>query len=359
MFFRVCEMTLSMTLSRKKRSALQIKNLQYDMFSQFVTNVQSEMSNTIEMWESIPKYFLTPQQVEKLQIHTSHADPYKWSYTYKNIPYSVKIQPAMIEQKDGSYKAFFPSVTEELVEEVLKKILSDQRYGLHDPQDVKTWVRFSLSLLQRELAIRGHSRNLLQIKHAINVISSCILTLYRKGKEIWKGSFLQDLVTVSRDEYLADTDAQHIARLPLFISCAINQLEYRQFNYNLLMNFNEQLTRWIYKQLIHRYRQANLMNDYHFMYSNFERDSGFLQQGRSNDNRRKVTAALDELVNRSVLLSYKVNVRKEGRRVVDVKYTVHSHPDFVSEQKAANRREYNNHMRALSAGLILQQNGYR
>jgi len=57
-----------------------------------------------------------------------------------NGPCAVKIQPTLIEQEDGSYKAFFPSVTEELVEEALKKILADQRYGLHDPNNVETWV---------------------------------------------------------------------------------------------------------------------------------------------------------------------------------------------------------------------------
>jgi hypothetical protein len=36
----------------------------------------------------------------------------------------VTIQPALIKQKDGSYKAFFSSVTEELIEEALKKILT-------------------------------------------------------------------------------------------------------------------------------------------------------------------------------------------------------------------------------------------
>lgn len=342
-----------MTLLRRKTFALWAENLKYDMFSQFVTNDQSEMSNAIETWESIPKYFLTAQRIRKLKVNMGHVNPYQWSYTYKGILYSVKIQPVMIEQKDGSYQVCFPSVTEELVEEVLKKFLSDQRYGLHNSQDVKTWVFFSLSMLQRELAMRGHSRNLIQIKRAINIISSCILTLYKEGKEIWRGSFLQDLVTITRNKYLENTDAQHIARLPFFISCAINQLEYRQFNYNLLMNFREQLTRWIYKRLVHRYRQANFMNNYHFMYSNFEHDSGFLQQSRSNDNRRKVIAALNELISCNVLLSYETNVRKEGRRVVDVKYVVRPHPNFINEQKAANKRERNNRILALSVKLIV------
>ena len=96
------------------------------------------------------------------------------------------------------------------------------------------------------------------------------------------------------------------------------------------------------------------MNDYHFMCLNLERDSGLLQQGRSNDNRRKVSAALDELVSRSVLISDDTDVRKEGRKIVDTKYTVRPHPDFVGEQKAANKRGRDDHMRALQAVVDLQ-----
>ena len=223
----------------KKPPSQQIQSLQYNLFSQFVTNDTNEISNTVEIWESIPKYLFTPKQVDKLRTPTGHADPYKWEYSYKGIPCAVKIRPALIEQEDGKYKAFFPGVTEELVEEALKKILTDQTKGIHDPQNVETWIKFSLSMIQKELKARGRTRDRNEIKHAVEVMSSCILTFYNDGKEVWKGSILQDLVTIGRDEYLADTNAHHVARLPLFISLAINQLEYRQFNYDRLMSFNE------------------------------------------------------------------------------------------------------------------------
>ena len=221
---------------KKKPPTVLIDSPQYNLFSQFVTNDPSEVSNTVEFWESIPKYFFSHQQVEKLRTEKGLAEPYKWSYFFNDTPFTVKIQPALIEQKNGGYKAFFPGVTEELVEEALKKILTDQNYGLHDPKNAETWIRFSLSMLEKELKDRGRGRNRNKIKHAIKVMSGCIITLYREGEEVWTGSILQDLVTVNREKYLSDTDAQHIARLPLFISHAINKLEYRQFNYARLMD---------------------------------------------------------------------------------------------------------------------------
>ena len=71
----------------KKPPEKYIKSLQLDLFSQFVTNDKSEVSNTVEIWESIPKYFLTPAQVKKLRTDTGHADPYEWNLS--RFPFSL------------------------------------------------------------------------------------------------------------------------------------------------------------------------------------------------------------------------------------------------------------------------------
>lgn len=314
-----------------------IKSPQLDLFSQFVTNDSSSVSNTVEIWESIPKYFLTPLQVKKLRTKTGHADPYKFEYVHDDVKYLVKIQPALIEQSNGTYKAFFPGVTEELVEEALKKFLTIQNHCFHDPDKVETWVRFSLSMLHRELKEQGRERNRNEIKHAIEVMGLCVLTLYKNSKEIWKGSILQDLLTVGREEYIADSNSLHICRLPLFISHAINQLEYRQFNYRRLMSCDEQLARWIYKRLVNRYRQANFMNNYHFTYSTVK-ESALLLQTRESDNRKKVISALKELINKNIIYKYDIHEEKKGRTINQIKYTIYPSKEFISEQKAANKR---------------------
>ncbi len=260
-----------------------------------------------------------------------------------------------IKQNDGSYKAFFPSITEELVEEALKKILSDQQYGLHDVSKAETWVRFTLRMVQKELKARGRDRKVAQIKHAIQVMNKCTISYSIGGKEVWSGSILQDLVTVGREEFEADRNAHHIARLPLFVSKSINFLEYRQFNYDRLMGCSEQTTRWIYKRLINRYTQASYMNNYHFMYSDVKH-SGLLQQGREIDNRQKVASCLEELKAQQVITRYVSDERKEGRRIVDVKYTVYPAPEFIAEQKAANKRKTEHLSTAKRARVALVDN---
>ena len=313
-----------------------IKSIQYDLFSQFLTNDPDSVSNTVELWESIPKYFFTPAQVEKLRTLTGHADPYEQPYSYKDMDCIVTIQPALIKQKDGSYKAFFPSVTEELIEESLKKILTDQNYGIHDPYKTETWVKFSLYMVQKELKKRNKSRNLDQIKAAIQIMSQCIIMISKGKKEIWKGAILQDLVTVDREEYIEDTGALHAARLPLFISHAIDKLEYRQFNIDRHMQLKTQLSRWLYKRFVHRYKQASMIDTYHFMYSTVKAESRYLEGKTERNNRKKMLDALEELKGQGILMSYEVRETKEGRKIIDVKYTVTASLDFRTEQKAAN-----------------------
>jgi len=314
-----------------------------DLFSQFLANDLSEVSNAVEYWERIPKYFLNQKQIEKLIPEKGQPDPYKYEYKLKNnageeLPYKVIIQPALIEQPDGKFKAFFPTKTEESIEEVLKKIFTEQNFGIHDPRNIESWVKFSYSMIRKELYRMKRGLRYDQIKNSLEVMSKCILTVYEDGREIYTGAILQDYCSIDRNQYLEDSEALHVARLPVFISHAINTLQYRQFNYVRFMECGEQLTRFLYKRLVNRFVNANYLNDYHFTFCDIQQASGLLQQQREVDNRRKVIDALNELKSTHVILDYQTDERKEGRKITDVKYTIRPHPDFITEQKAANKR---------------------
>ncbi len=106
----------------KKPPKLQQKSIQYDLYSSFVSNDESKVSNLVEFWESIPKYFFTTAKVKALRTADGLAKPFEWSYDYRGLSYTAVITPALIKNTDGIYMAYFPGVTEDLVEEALKKI---------------------------------------------------------------------------------------------------------------------------------------------------------------------------------------------------------------------------------------------
>ncbi len=315
-------------------------------FAAFLSNTPEDCSNTIEEWECIPKYFFTRSLVEKIRTPSGHADPYTWEFTHSDTRgrdkrCKVVIQPALILNKsDNKYLACFPSITEELIEEALKKILADQNYSFHDHQKIETWVKFTLRMIYKELKQRGCTRSLPEIKHAISVMNKCIISYYVDDHEIWSGAMLQDLITVGRDDYLEDTNLHHVARLPLFISNAINKQGYRQFNLEKYLGCKEQLARWIFKKLVNRYTNANPMNDYNFSYKSLL-GSGLLQQSTARDNRKKVISALKELKEINIISNFIHRERKNGRKIDDVIYTVMASTEFIQEQKAANKRNQN------------------
>ncbi len=342
----------------KKPPKEPIKSIQLDLFSQFLANDKSEVSNSVEYWESIPKYFLTPKQITKLRTSDGLAQPYEWEYTVKNmegrvLPYKAEIQPALIKQENGSYMAFFPTKAEETMEEVIKKIFTEQQYGIHDPQNLESWVKFSYSMIRHELYRMNCGRTYENIKRSLEIMSKCILTVWEGKKEIYTGAILQNYCRVDRDTYLEDPEALHVAQLPVFLSQAINTLQYRQYNYLRFMDLKEQLTRHLYKRLVNRFIQASYMNEYSFMYSDIKQASGLLQQARERDNRMKVISAFTELQENGVILSYEVDERKEGRAITNIKYTIKAAPDFIKEQKAANKRASNAEKRVLDSNFLL------
>ena len=312
-------------------------SIQLELFRTFVANDATDLSNTINVWESIPKYFFTPAQMKQLRTENGLAEPYTWAYVYNGMNFEVTIQPATLPE-GGGYRAWFPSAAEELIEEVLKKIFSIDGQGHHDPREAESWVTFTVRQLWRELRARGRERNLDQIKRSLEIMNRCHLSVRKEGREIYSGPVLGELVNVDRQAYLENTDARWAARLPAMMSYAINRADYRQFNYARLMDFNDQLSRWIYKKLVHRYTYASFTQQYHFLYSDLKANSGLCQARSEQMNRKKALRALDELKQQGVIVHYAVEEKRQGNRIVDIKYTITATPEFSSEQKAANKR---------------------
>lgn len=327
----------------KKPPSLPIKSVQHDLFREFLSNDPEEVSNTVELWERIPKYFLSPEEQKKLRGSNGLAQPYVYSYVLRDkngapLPFKVKIQPALIEQPYGNHIAFFPSSAEEIIEEVLKKIFTEQNLGIHDVRNAESWVRFSYGMINKELRKNHCSKTHQQIKHSLEIISKCIITAYEDDEEIYTGAILQDYCSVDRKKYLDDSKALHVARLPVFISHAVNTLQYRQFNYKRMMRLKSALSREILRRMINRFIQASLIRTYHFRFSTIQEETPYLRAVKQSKNREKFISALNELVKEGAIYNYEIEKSKEGNKITDIKYVLSPTQEFCSEQKASNAR---------------------
>ena len=324
-----------------------VKSLQYELFTRFFGDA-TELSNTIELWDAIPKYTISPRTQSALRSSDNRLPVHEYSFIYATrrggqrieSACRVAIQPASIKSEDG-YIDFYPSTNEELIEEVIRKIFADQQCGLHDPHNVESWVRFSVQMIRKELKARGKTRNLDEIKRSIDILSRTHISLFvdDTNDPVYSAPILSDVTRVTRQKYLTDTSITWVARLPALISKSVNELTYRQFNYGALMSLSSQMARWLHKRLSHNYTNASFIDPYETLFSSIQRDSGFLTYARTNDNLQALEAAFSELQSSRILNSWKrVEERREGRKILDIKYSLHAHSDFIKDMKAANAR---------------------
>ena len=331
--------------AREPGNALQC--IQYDLFTSFFGEA-GELSNAIELWDGIPKYSVTARTQNTLRNAEKRLPVFERRFVFatrcngRRIETScrVTIQPASVKTESG-YVDYYPSVDEELVEEVIRKIFADQRCGQHDPNNSESWVRFSVQMIRKELKERGKTRNLNEIKRSIDILSRKHIALYldESPDPVYSAPILSDITRVNRAEYLEDTSLTWIARLPALISKSINELSYRQINYSIQMSLCSQLARWLHKRLSLNYTNASLMDHYEILFSTIKRDSGLLNYARESANYKTLEKALDELKKTNVLVSWeRIAENRQGRKIIDVKYRFCAHIDFVATTKAANAR---------------------
>lgn len=330
-----------------KPPAKALRSVQYDLFTTFFGEA-TELSNTIELWDAIPKYAVTPRTQNIRRSADKRLPVHECRFTYATRRHGhriesacrVAIQPASIKTHDG-YIDFYPSTDEELVEEVIRKIFADQQCGLHDPGRAESWVRFSVQMIRKELKARGKTRSLDEIKRSIEILSKTHVSLFvdETDDPVYSAPILSDVTRVTREKYLEDSSLTWIARLPALISTSVNELTYRQFNYGVLMSLSSQLARWLHKRLSHNYTNASYLDPYQALYSSIQRDSGLLNYKRTNDNVKALESALGELMTNRVLNTWeRLEERREGRKIADIKYCLHAHSDFIRDMKAANAR---------------------
>ena len=335
-------------------------SLQFDLFTHFFGRPE-DLSNTIELWDAIPKYaFRSRAQPGGL---SADAPPpvYEQTFSWQPLPKSenaplhcqVTLTPARIETATG-WIDVFPGADEELVEEVLRKIFADQDYGIHDAGGGKSFVRFTLRHIYRELAARNKTRSIAEIARSLQILNKCSITVRvggpGRGKALCQGPVLPTLIARSRSDFLEDPAAVWAAQMHPLITEAIGRLSYRQFNYATLMSLATPLARWLLKRLSHEYINADLLTPYHTTLSSIERDSGLLKHSRTNANIATLLRALDELKARGVLLDTQANKEMSGRSIVDLALKLTPTSRFVAEVKAANARASHHDQRMLASG---------
>jgi hypothetical protein len=296
-------------------------------------------SNTIELYDAIPKYFSNPRLMDRLRKDGKYLPMLERLFKHRGESYTVKIWPARLEDSRGGEKHYYPGPREELVEEALRKLACDHLNGVYLGD--LAGVQFTLYELTKELKSRGHDIKYTSLIEALRICHRIDLSVYKgDGKIVLEAPIFPILLLGSKKDWLkAPKETRCYVQFHPLITQCISQLTYRQFDYGAYMTYKHRLSRWLHKRLSHTYTQAGFLSPYTIRMSTIMRDSGTYQAADQHENMRRINEALTELNDRQVLLSItKDMVRGPRNRIVDVKYTMLPTIDFIEEMKKANRR---------------------
>lgn len=226
---------------------------QMDLFRGILCNSAAErdsLSNVFDLWDGIPRYAISRQQQDKWRKSGTFPLLHKLCFHYRGRELSVTIQPAIIETDEGLLP-YFPSANEELIEDVLRKIAAEHSNGYFDARNQRCGVMFSLHMVRKELARRGHGRTYKEIRLSLEIMArSVIITSTADGREgefTSNSLYINNLFRVSKRSLAEDPDAKWFADFHPFATRALDELTYRQFNYARLMGHKNQLARWLNK----------------------------------------------------------------------------------------------------------------
>jgi len=327
---------------------------QLSLFQHFLPG-DPRFSNTIELFDAIPKYYPSPKQMDRLRQGGKFLEILERTFTHRNSvtgrldSYRVEIRPARVKTKVRSKngesttvdREFYPTAREELVEEALRKLATSGENGVF--LDGQVGVQFTLYQLRKELADRGHGITLASLKEALAVAHYSKITVATDdGVEVMSASIFPVLLISTRKQWVNNPkDTRYYVQFNPLVTQSLNRITYRQYDYATFMECERHLARWLHKRLSHNYVQAGWLSPYTIKASTVIANSGLVNNARLRDRIKAVDDAIDELRTRDTISICEKEplYGPDGRTLVDAKYTLTPTGKFIEDVKAANLRK--------------------
>ena len=188
---------------------------------------------------------------------------------------------------------------------------------------------------------------------ALKILAGTELTLTLDGESTpeLQANILPILVRTNRDDYIEDPTSKCYAQFNPLVTASINDISYRQFDYETYMSLKSAVARWLFIRMAHNFRQASAQQHYSITAKRVISDS-YLANNREFRHRiGEIDKAWDELKEKGVV--FDVDAKREiGPRntILDSKYTVCVSQNFIDETVFANTR---------NQGLVTRLESYR
>ncbi|QBD75164.1 hypothetical protein EPA93_03805 [Ktedonosporobacter rubrisoli] len=326
---------LAVAVSKKLENYDHSKPQQLTLFEMLLPQ-DKDYSNTIELYDFIPKY--TYGKVER--IADKFLDLLEREFECRTHKYKVQISPAVIKDKDGIARYYYPSKREEIIEDALRKFMAEgQGYFL----DGMAGVTFTLYQLQEELKKNDHSYSIQQLKDALMICARTNLTVTNEeGKAIVISNIFETVGLQTREDWKTKgKSTKAFVRFNSLVTKSIEDLTFRQINYEKVMSYRSVIARQLHKRMSHHFTQASIHIPYTISLTTIIRDFGLTKYAKLSGNLRDVEIALEEMKEKKILIIYhidKVLESSKRSKLIDAMFSLHPNPHFVSDSIKANTR---------------------
>ena len=295
----------------------------------------NDYSRTIELYDFMPKYVWAGQDELRSQ-HNGFLPMLEREFECRSKRYKLVINPSgIVDEKTGEHKYFYPGIQEEIVEDVLRKMLLE-RGGVFLDEDLG--MTFTIHQIRKELKAIKHSMSHYEVKKALHILKKTNYELTSADKKI---KFVFSPLTALGLSGADDETETFVVFSPL-VTKSIKSLTFRLYNYRQAMRYKSVIARQLHKRMAHHYTQASIATKYTIGLTTIIRDFGLTPQSSLGKNLTKVKTALDEMTaaQSNVILNYTLNevyeIKKNRKKLVEVFVYIIPTPGFVGEVMKAN-----------------------
>ena len=305
---------------------------QFSLFE--IERDQDPCTNQVELYDLAPRCVFYTSEKERVGPYLKTVER---NFTHAGKAYKLVLYPARVRRADGAELDVYPSEREQIVEEVLRRLASEaNRIWLEDDdrQRDRVMMSFTVNEIRTELKRVGHSLNGDQVREALEVLHRSVIEIRQCG--VGKDPLLSSSAfPVMMIADARNAGAKTYLQFNPLVAQAIRSLEWRRASYETLMRISDPVARWLYKRLALRVKVTD--TEISMRATAIAQDSGLVNRSRTRDTLKRVSEAMELLVEANVLDSYSCAVEKEGRRQVDVIYDLFLSASMRDELLRADR----------------------
>jgi hypothetical protein len=247
--------------------------------------------------------------------------------------YRITLKPTQLRGQDGVVVHKYLGEREQIVEEVIRRLASKRsRLKLHE--GVKVRFPFTISEVKNELARVKHTFSYAEIREAITLLSEVRLVIQdldARGSPVLSSAAFPVMGLRQQGD-----DFDSFVEFNPLVADAIRLLDFTQVDYETLMEIRDPVARWLLKRL-HNEIAVTRQSVQQITAAAIRRDSGMPEWKTTRNLLRRVSRAVDVLVEKGVLDKVEADDVMAGQRKVDIVFTVSASPDFMAKVHASNR----------------------